>query len=90
MASTGSDLMFNQAPMIKGKKAPAKKVKKRTAFQLSDDESLQIEKHVKPDQNLFEDQDTFFSKFNQDFLGYFLDNKMSLKAQDKIHPLVPF
>ena len=61
------DLLFNKAPVIKESSGvkKVKKVKKQSVFQDKDEDSLDlIEKKVKTDQNIFEDEDTFFSKVN--------------------------
>lgn len=80
------DLLFNKAPVIKdakGTKKP-KKVKKQSVFQDKDEDSLdQVEKHVKTD-NPFADEDTYFSKMNQNLMTYFTENKNTIKNEEKM------
>ena len=69
--------MFNKTPIKKDQRKSNKKVpkekKKKSVFQEQDENSEDfIEKKVKTNENVFEDEDTFFSNFNQDLLGFFL------------------
>lgn len=89
--SENENFTFNKATVMKSslaakKKKDKNKKKKSDIFQDLEEEANFTTKPQK--QEPFQDFESFFSGFKQNFITFFLNNKTSLSALSKISPLV--